>query len=734
MKKLLVFFAASCSLFQMLSAGEALTGDHLTRDPDAAAAKRLADQWRAARVNPVFPLPPLAPRNAPLAVSGTCFYVSPNGSDANPGTREKPFATPQRARAAVRARRTNGALPAGGVTVFFAGGTYALSETIALTREDAGTPSAPILWCALSGETPIFEGGFVVKDFAPVTDPAALARLPENARAAVRVADLAAAGYPHAHAAVPPYGYMTGDYGVLMQPDGSLAKTPTVRGAITECYLGDRRLLPARHPNTGWDVFSSGDVNRNTISVSRTDWSRWAAEPDLMITLYPTWLWGDWSVHVAALDPARGTLTLTPHTPDYRLHHYHPNYPYFLHNALAALDAPGEWYIDRTTGRLYLWPPADLPAHATCVLGRVDVPFLTLDGVTDFELRGFVFQHGRGNAIMGRNLTRVTLAGNVVRRFGISGFTLSDSHQVTLRGNVFDMFGNAALLFTGGDRTTLTPADYIVENNLFSRSGRRKRTYAPGINGLGCGMTIRHNHFQDILSSAMRLDGNDFVVASNLVERVVTESDDQGGGESWGNPTFALRFVHNIWRNIGSGGKWTPCGQAGIRLDDAISSTFIYGNRFENCSFGNFGGVQIHGGHNNTVDNNLFTGCPRAISYTPWNSAHWKNFVSRPNILPFFTNAAYTARYPNFATLPTAPAPNRFTRNIVVGQTAPHGSAPAANCVCNVSFSAKPSDAQLAALGFLDPLPPESAIGPREDDPFLRQARVALQVLKTTEK
>ena len=99
MKKLLIFFAASCSLFQMLSAGEALTGDHLTRDPDAAAAKRLADQWRAARVNPVFPLPPLAPRNAPLAVSGTCFYVSPNGSDANPGTREKPFATPQRARA-----------------------------------------------------------------------------------------------------------------------------------------------------------------------------------------------------------------------------------------------------------------------------------------------------------------------------------------------------------------------------------------------------------------------------------------------------------------------------------------------------------------------------------------------------------------------------------------------------------------------------------------------------------
>ena len=707
---------------------EALSGDRLTREPDVAAAAQLEGAWRAYKGHLVFPVLPLAPRNEPAAVAATRFHVSPRGSDANPGSQERPFATPLRARAAVRALRTKGALPAGGVTVFFAGGTYPLADTIELTKEDAGMPGAPILWCAMPNETPVFEGGYTVRDFKPVTDPAALARLPPAARAHVRVADLA--GYLRAHDPVPPYGYMAGDGGLFAAADGSLTKPSAFLKPITECYFGGKRLEPARHPNVGWDVFSGGDAAKNIITAPRTDWARWANEPDLMITLYPTWLWGEWTVHVAAINPAANTLALTPHAPDFRVPRFARNYPYFLHNALAALDAPGEWYVDRAAGRLYVWPPEGAPADAACVLGSADAPLLRLDGVTDFELRGFVLQHGRGNAIEGRGISRVTLAGNVVRRFGLIGFLLLDSTRVTVRGNVFDTFGNAAMLFSGGDRRTLTPADYMVENNEISRSGRRKRTYAQGINVVGCGATINNNHFHDLLSSALRLDGNDMVVASNLVERVVTESDDQGGGESWGNPTFALRFIHNIWRNIGSGGRWTPCGQAGIRFDDMISNMLVYGNRFENCSFGNFGGLQIHGGFNNTVDNNYFTRCRRAISYQRWSFGEWRSGITNPALLPFYTNATYLARYPNFATIPATPAPNRFTRNIVVGTTAARGNGQDAVFCGNVGFDTPPTSERLAGLKFLDPLPPESAIGPRMDDPFLKRSRAVFNGLR----
>lgn len=51
----------------------------------------------------------------------------------------------------------------------------------------------------------------------------------------------------------------------------------------------------------------------------------------------------------------------------------------------------------------------------------------------------------------------------------------------------------------------------------------------------------------------------------------------------------------------------SDCGQAAIRFDDAICGNLVYGNRFENCAVGKFGGVQINGGRGNVIRNNLFT-------------------------------------------------------------------------------------------------------------------------------
>src|SRR6266481_9215796 len=44
------------------------------------------------------------------------FCIATDGSDANPGTRAKPFATLERARDAIRELKQNGALPKNGVT------------------------------------------------------------------------------------------------------------------------------------------------------------------------------------------------------------------------------------------------------------------------------------------------------------------------------------------------------------------------------------------------------------------------------------------------------------------------------------------------------------------------------------------------------------------------------------------------------------------------------------------
>lgn len=45
------------------------------------------------------------------------FHVAPGGSDANPGTKAKPFATLEAARNAIRAVKSKSGLPTGGLTV-----------------------------------------------------------------------------------------------------------------------------------------------------------------------------------------------------------------------------------------------------------------------------------------------------------------------------------------------------------------------------------------------------------------------------------------------------------------------------------------------------------------------------------------------------------------------------------------------------------------------------------------
>ena len=59
-----------------------------------------------------------------LSADAAEFFVSPQGSDENPGTAKAPFATFTRAQKAVRDARA--AAPAEGVTVTFRSGLYSL--------------------------------------------------------------------------------------------------------------------------------------------------------------------------------------------------------------------------------------------------------------------------------------------------------------------------------------------------------------------------------------------------------------------------------------------------------------------------------------------------------------------------------------------------------------------------------------------------------------------------------
>ena len=71
------------------------------------------------------------------AATAADFHVASNGNDASPGTKEKPFATPARAKEAVRT------LVAGGlksdVRAVLRGGTCSLAAPLVFTSADSGS-------------------------------------------------------------------------------------------------------------------------------------------------------------------------------------------------------------------------------------------------------------------------------------------------------------------------------------------------------------------------------------------------------------------------------------------------------------------------------------------------------------------------------------------------------------------------------------------------------------------
>ena len=514
------------------------------------------------------------------------------------------------------------------------------------------------------------------------------------------------------------------------------------------------------------NALAQGKKGAFTANVG--DWTRWSPEnaPDLRALGYWKWLWADETLPVV-VDPAAKVIAFDsrPQGQDkngsFHLSEVSSSsmgagelydfavrngMPFCLLNALAALDAPGEWYFDRGSGILYVRPPEDRdPRGDKYELSSAAFTLLSAEKASHLRFEGIVFRCGRHHGVELKNVSDVSFEGCAVRDFGGNGLILNGARNCVVHGNVFHTFGHCAMLLDGGDRRTLTESCVTVEANDFSDTGLAMRTYTPGIWVAGCGHRIVRNAMHDIPSSAMRVGGNEHLVASNLVERVVLESDDQGAVDMWGDPTYrGNKFIHNIWRDIGRGGEFVKCGQAGIRFDDAISGNLVYGNRFDNCSRAKFGGVQIHGGRGNVVRNNVFTRCQIGVSISPWKPAKWRSFLTNAagQARAKSANAdgvAFRARYPEYATAADAPMVNvvecnvyegeeaAFTRNVPKeGAWAVRGNVcvkklPAAcgdACPPTARGDACPptarGDARPPVPGF-EPLPPESAIGPGGD-------------------
>ena len=578
-------------------------------------------------------------------------FVSPDGDDANDGSAQRPVATLQRARDLVRRIDTDGP-----IAVNVLPGEYVVTGPLQLTTEDSGRPDAPVVYRATEPGRAEFYGGTRIGGFGPVTDPEVLARLPEEGRGEVLQCDLRARGIDH-------FGELA------VRGFGQPPSPPTL-----ELFVNGEPMTLARWPNSGFvgiaELLEPGNKNEGKPSVFKyldDRHQRWTEAEEPWLFGYFRYLWADATIKVSRIDPEARTVTC-----DEAYNYGGPGMhtgqgiQYYAFNLLEEIDEPGEWYLDRETGILYLYPPAD-PATATVEIGLLSTPMVTMDNVTDVRFEGLVFDLSRYHGLILTDCSRCLIAGCTVSRMAGNGITISGGEGNGLLGCDIHTIGRRASEVIGGDRATLTPGRHFVENCRIHDFGRIDRTYTPAIQLEGAGNRVAHNLMYNCPSSVMRIEGNDHIIEYNEVHNAVRESDDQGAMELFANPTYrGVVFRYNRFTNCGKAGVGAAVhGQAAIRFDDAISGMLVYGNVFIRSANGHFGAVQMNSGRDNVMDNNLFIDCKQGISggWHPGNSV-WRAIAEGRPSPEYYTTDLYLQRYPLIATMMDEPGINHIWRNV----------------------------------------------------------------------
>lgn len=542
------------------------------------------------------------------------FFVSSDGNDTNPGTEAAPLQTLEKAKELVRSQLRE--VPGKPVEVNIKGGIYYLERPVVFSSEDSGTENAPVVYKATKGEKPVFTGSREVKNWKLLDDAEKLKFLPPEAQGKIYVTDVKNSG-------ISEFGDPTG-----------IGKRP-------ELFFEGQMQTLVRWPNTGFVhaglakgrteapptyIEKHGTVE-GVFEYLENRQNRWTAESDARLGGYWYWDWSDEFQKVEKIDTCSKTVYLSE---PYHYYGYRDSLRYFGLNLFCEIDQPEEWYLDRTSGLLYWFPPEGVnPNQATVTFSVFSEPFMVeIKNCSNITIEGLTLQEGRGSAIYIGKGKNCLLSGCRIERFGKDGIHIDGGEGHGVSGCLLQNFGCRGIEIRGGDRKTLTPANHFVENTVVEHFSLYKRTYEPAVHLEGCGIRINNNRFSYSSSSAMRLEGNDFTIEYNEISHVVNESDDQGGIDVYNNPSYrGIVIRYNRWSDIKGG---TRHGAAGVRLDDMISGVTIFGNIFERCGALHFGGVQINGGKDNLVENNLFYDCGAAVSFTKWREEHWMKEIESP--------------------------------------------------------------------------------------------------------
>lgn len=493
------------------------------------------------------------------------YHVAPAplGDDAHDGTAAAPFATIDRARQAVRHDLAAGP-QRGDIVVEIAAGTYELAAPIRFAPEDSGRNAHDVVYRAAAGAEVIVSGGR-------------------------RVTGWRADG-------------TTGGFSAALGTEID----------FRQLWIDGRRAIRARTPNAGQMLKLVDEKQADGFNLPRALLSGTTVRAnEVEVSVLIAWMHKRLRIARVADTDRADVVRAVIAEPEWDAVTKQPQGDrvylgrnYWLENAPEFLDAPGEFYLDRTRGMVRYLPRDDeniaraeiiRPELESLIVldGRLDAPVqhLRFEGLT-FTYTGWTrpnrvgFVDVQANSLVPAD---VAAAADAQHRHGLrkdrvpAAFQAFTADRIVIRGCRFARLGGTGVMFThGGD-------DNVIEGNSFfdvSAGGieigedaarpnsprlfpRRNRIANNFLTHIG------EDYFGSVAILGYYTDAS--VIAHNEIVNVPYTGISQGWG--WGSPAApadsrANQITHNVvsryMRRLDDGG--------GIYTTDSLSGTEIAHN------------------------------------------------------------------------------------------------------------------------------------------------------------
>jgi parallel beta-helix repeat protein len=283
-----------------------------------------------------------------LNLSARDFFVAPNGSEQNPGTKIQPLASLNGARDLIRQLRSQGKLNEE-IRVIVSNGIYFMTEPLLLTDQDSGTETFPLIYRAEEGANPVFIGGIPIRNWEKVTDKVWKAKVQEVSRFGFYFEQLYVNGQRATRAKSPNQGFY-----FLKGVDETVVSKGN--GRVPEVAVQKLKVFP--------------ETAADFAKFSKTDFD------DAVLTLYHKW--DNTRKRVSGFD-ADSSVVFTTGKGMKPWNSLDKQTRYTVENFKAALDTVGEWYVERNGDLLYIPAEGENPNQMK-IYAPVTERFVTLLG------------------------------------------------------------------------------------------------------------------------------------------------------------------------------------------------------------------------------------------------------------------------------------------------------------------------------------------------------------------